>query len=164
MRISNRRLSNGFTLIEISVALGVMATLLMGAVPLLRAEQQRAKENQLKQSLMQIRYALDRYKQAGDQGLIARAVGTSGYPATLEILARGDILINSPKQERIYFLRRIPRDPFATSAMDQLPPEQTWQTRAYVSAPDAPAPGADVFDVFSQSKRIGSDGQPYSKW
>ena len=161
---AQKRRSSGFTLIEISVALGVMATMLMGAVPLLRAEQQRAKEAQLKNSLMQIRYALDRYKQAGDEGRIARAAGSSGYPASLAVLARGEIVVNSPKQERIYFLRRIPRDPFASAAMERLPPELTWQTRAYSSAPDAPASGADVFDVFSQSTRLGSDGLPYSKW
>ena len=160
----SRRRTRGFTLIEISIALGVMATLLMGAVPLLRAEQQRAKEVQLKHSLMQIRQALDRYKQAGDEGRIARNAGSSGYPASLAVLARGEVVVNSPKPERIYFLRRIPRDPFASAASEQFAPELTWQTRAYSSAPDAPASGADVFDVFSQSTRIGSDGLPYSKW
>jgi len=68
----------------------------------------------------------------------------------------------SPKKERIYFLRRLPRDPLATD------PEQaaadTWGKRAYSSPPNEPRDGEDVFDVYSLSTATGINGRPYREW
>ena len=63
---------------------------------------------------------------------------------------------------RIYFLRRLPRDPLHTDA--SVEPERTWGRRSYASPPDAPREGADVYDVYSQSERIGLNGVPYKEW
>ncbi len=63
--------------------------------------------------------------------------------------------------KRIYFLRSLPRDPFADPS---LPAEQTWGLRSYASPPEAPAPGADVFDVHSRTEGQGLDGTPYRQW
>ena len=62
---------------------------------------------------------------------------------------------------RRYFLRRLPRDPFADP---ELPAEETWGLRASDSAPDAPMPGKDVFDVYSRAAGVALDGTRYRDW
>jgi general secretion pathway protein G len=154
----------GFTLIEISVALALMSVLMLGAIPMYKADKLRSKENELRQSLMQIRQALDEYKRATDEGRIAKLLGASGYPQSLEVLVRGTPKANTQQPELIYFLRRLPKDPFASEELAALASTNSWDTRAYSSPPDAPAAGADVFDVFSKSKKVGLNGVPYNKW
>jgi len=69
--------------------------------------------------------------------------------------------ITSPRGDKIYFLRSLPRDPFADP---QMSPEDTWAVRSYQSPPEKPEPGKDVFDVKSRSTEIGTNGVPYSRW
>jgi general secretion pathway protein G len=154
----------GFTLIEITVALAVMSVLMLGVVPIYQAEQLRAKEKELRLSLIQIRLALDDYKRAADEGRIAKPAGTNGYPTSLDSLVSGAQKAGTPQKEWIYFVRRLPRDPFAAPELASLPAASTWDTRASNTPPDAPAAGVDVFDVFSKSKRIGLNEIPYNKW
>jgi general secretion pathway protein G len=49
-------------------------------------------------------------------------------------------------------------------ALWDLPPEKTWQLRAYESEPDKPRPGADVYDVTSNSSQAGLNGVPLKDW
>jgi general secretion pathway protein G len=123
---------------------------------------QRAKEQELRAALRQIRGALDEYKRAFDDGRIARAVDASGYPPTLDTLVDGVPLAKDPARRRLYFLRRIPRDPFCEDA--GVPAAQTWGQRSYDSPPDSPAPGRDVFDVYSTTPRHAIDGTALSQW
>ena len=62
----------------------------------------------------------------------------------------------------VYFLRRIPRDPFFPDP--RVPAELTWGLRSSDSPPDRPAPGKDVFDVYSLSPRRAIDGSYYRTW
>jgi general secretion pathway protein G len=156
--------NRGFTLIEVSVALAVMSVLMLGAIPIYRAEQLRAKEKDLRLALMQIRQGLDDYKRAADEGRIAKPSGGNGYPQSLEVLVRGAQKVGTQKPEWVYFLRRLPRDPFAPEELSGLPAASTWDTRAYSTPPDAPSAGVDVFDVFSKSKKLSLNGTPYNKW
>ena len=154
-------IEGGFTLIELLVTLVIVAILASVAMPLSALSQQRAKENELRQSLREIRMAIDAYKQAVDEGRVARSLDQSGYPPKLLVLVNGATDVKSPVSKKIYFLRRIPRDPFADSDIHA---ESSWGTRSYDSPPDTPHAGKDVYDVYSQSDRTGLNGVPYREW
>ena len=154
--------SNGFTLIELLVTLGIMGVLAMMATPMLQLAVQRDKERDLRFALTQIREALDAHKRAADQGRIAMKVGESGYPKNIEDLVKGVPDQRSITKQNLYFLRRLPADPMASSA--DLKPTETWGLRSYASPFDVPAEGADVFDVYSKSAKVGLNGVPYGKW
>lgn len=153
--------SRGFTLIEMVVVVLIVSILASAAMPLAALHKRRTKEAELRQSLRVLRTALDDYKRAWDQGRIEKKLDESGYPPTLDVLVNGVKDATSTKGHRIYFLRRLPRDPFADAS---LPASQSWGVRSYASPPDAPAAGADVFDVFSTSEGEGLDGTPYWQW
>lgn len=152
---------SGFTLIEMLVTVAIVAILATVAMPLSELNQQRAKEKELRQNLREIRTAIDAYKQAVDEGRIARSLDQSGYPPTLAVLAEGVDDVKSPVSKKIYFLRRIPEDPFAENTIDA---ESSWGNRSYDSPPNAPREGKDIFDVYSLSDRVGLNGVPYRKW
>ncbi len=152
----------GFTLIEILITVAIVAMLASIALPMTQLVVQRGKEQELQSALRQIRGAIDAYKQAADEGHIARAVGDSGYPRSLRDLAYGVERIDDAKRPKIYFLRRLPRDPMAEDAT--LPAEQTWGKRSYTSGPEHPQEGADVFDIYTLSAGIGLNGIPYREW
>lgn len=152
---------SGFTLIELLVTVVIVAILASVALPLSALSQQRAKERELKQDLRDIRTAIDAYKLAVDEGRILKSLDKSGYPPKLSILVDGAVDARSPVSKKIYFLRRLPRDPFAENASDA---ESSWSKRSYDSPPDAPREGHDVYDVYSSSDRIGLNGIPYREW
>jgi general secretion pathway protein G len=158
------RRDSGFSLIELVVTLAILALLASMAVPFAQLVQQRHKETELREALRQIRTAIDQYKQVAtvDNGPIPRTEGASGYPPNLDALWRGVAAQTKPDASKLYFLRRLPRDPFypdpATPAAD------TWGLRSHASPPDAPAPGRDVFDVYSLSSKTGLNGVPYREW
>jgi general secretion pathway protein G len=152
----------GFTLIELVITVAIVAVLASVALPLNELTAQRAREQDLRRALREMRTALDAYKQASDEGRIFKRVGESGYPKRLEDLAEGVEDQKSPRKERIYFLRRMPRDPFA--ADPNAAAADTWGKRSYASPPDDPREGDDVFDVYTLAAGIGLNGRPYREW
>ena len=152
----------GFTLIELVITVAIVAVLASVALPLNELVVQRAKEQDLRRALRDVREAIDAYKQASDEGRIQKKVGESGYPRELAELVAGVEDQKDPKKKRIYFLRRLPRDPFAADA--DTAPVETWGLRSYASPPDEPKEGEDVYDVFSRSQRSGLNGRPYREW
>jgi general secretion pathway protein G len=162
MRVGFSRRATGFTLIELVITLAIVALLASVAFPLTDLVVQRAKEHELRRSLREIREGIDAYKQAWDEGRIQKKVGESGYPKKLTDLVDGVEDIRTPKKDRIYFMRRIPRDPL--SAEPTLSPAESWGKRSYASPPDDPKEGEDVFDVFTLSSGVGINGRPYREW
>ena len=154
--------ARGFTLIELVITVAIVALLASVALPVSELAVQRTKEQELRRTLRQIREAIDLHKQASDEGRIRKSVGDSGYPKKLEDLAEGVEDQKSPKKEKIYILRRIPRDPL--NADPTLSAAATWGKRSYASPPDDPKEGDDVFDVFSLAPGKGINGQPYRDW
>ena len=120
------------------------------------------KPDEMDPELLEFIQAIDDYKQAGDEGRIPRLPGQSGYPKSLAVLALGVPDALDPQGRRIYFLRRVPRDPFF--ADDRVPAEETWGKRSYASAPDKPEAGADVYDVYPLTDGTGINGVPYRRW
>ena len=152
----------GFTLVELLITVAIVALLASVALPVSELAVQRTREQELHRTLRQIRDAIDAYKQASDEGRIRKSVGDSGYPKRLEDLAEGVEDQKSPKKDKIYFLRRVPRDPLA--ADPTLSAASTWGRRSYASPPDDPREGDDVFDVFSLAPGKGINGLPYRDW
>ena len=97
-----------------------------------------------------------------DEGRIQRSANRSGYPPDLRTLVEGVRNAKDPGGGKIYFLRKVPRDPFADDPA--LGADRTWVKRSYESPAEEPREGQDVFDVFSMSTKTGLNGVPYREW
>lgn len=154
---------SGFTLIEMVVTVAIVGLLASIALPLAEVSVKRSKEHELRLALREIRTALDAYRQAVQEGRILNAMQESGYPKSLKVLVDGVPDASSPdRKKRVYFLRRIPRDPLFTDPTR--PDEETWGKRSYASSPEAPEEGEDVFDVYSLASGTGLNGISYGRW
>jgi general secretion pathway protein G len=152
----------GFTLVELLITVAIVGVLASVALPMAEMAVKRNQEQELRRALREIRLAIDAYRQAVDEGRVARSAESSGYPASLEVLVQGVTDLKSPNQAKLYFLRRIPRDPLHGEA--PTPAGETWAKRSYQSPPDDPREGDDVFDVYSRSAAVGINGIPYREW
>ena len=140
--------ARGFTLIELVVAVAIVAVLASAALPLNELVVQRAKEQDLRRALREIRTAIDAYKQASDDGRIPEARRRIG-------LSRS----GSRTWWRASRTRRTRRRKTSTSCAGsraiRLPPTAPLPTpppgarRSYASPPDDPREGEDVFDVYT---------------
>ena len=162
MKIACIQRYSGFTLIELVVTVAILALLSTLALPMAEVTVQRTKEQELHQSLRQIREAIDAYKQAFDEGHIIKKVDETGYPPNLDILVDGVTDASSPDERKIYFLRHIPRDPFVVDS--SISAAETWGKRSYASSADDPQEGDDVYDVYSHATGAGLNGIPYREW
>ena len=154
--------TRGFTLIELLVTVAIVGLLATLALPMTELAVQRSKEQELRIALREIRTGIDAYKKAWDEGRIQKSLDDSGYPKTLDVLAEGVEDFKNPKRVKMYFLRRVPRDPLVSDTRS--PAADTWGKRAYKSPPDDPQEGDDVYDVYSLSKGVGLNGVPYREW
>lgn len=152
----------GFTLVEMLAVVTIVGILAAAAQPLAVWVHKRQREAELRQALRTVRNGLDAYWLAAREGRITLKVGDSGYPPDLDSLVQGVPDAKDPsRQKRLYFLRRLPRDPLADAS---LPAAQTWGLRSYDSPPESPAPGRDVFDVYSRTEGTAIDGSRYRDW
>ncbi len=149
-----RRLrQRGLTLVELIVAITILAILTGAAIPIARVRIRREKEHELRQALWQVRDAIDRHKDAADRGAFQVKLGTDGYPPDLETLVTG-VDVGGKK---VRFLRKIPIDPMTG--------KDDWGKRCMKDDPESQSwCGDNVFDVFSQSTQAGLDGTKYSDW
>lgn len=125
----------GFTLIEVMLAVTIVAMLASIAVFSHRNSSRKARESVLRHNLAEMRLVLDHYN--NDKG---------HYPDSLDVL----------KDEG--YLREIPSDPM-TGAND------TWQLEYEKDLADEDSdyePG--IFDIKSGSNETAIDGTLYSEW
>jgi general secretion pathway protein G len=151
---------SGYTFVELLVV-GTMLLILASAVlPLAKVTMQRQREIELRRALREMRVAIDRFKDAADQGLIGSTdlrAGGAGYPRDLETLVEGVSVVNDASGRKLKFLRRIPIDPMTRSA--------EWGLRSYQDDSDSTTwGGQNVFDVYTKSTGTALDGTKYRDW
>lgn len=147
------RRRNGFTVVELIVAMTILMILTAAATPVVRLTIQRNKERELRRDLWEMRDAIDRYKDAADRGAFQVKLDSQGYPPDLETLVKG-VDANGKK---LRFLRHIPVDPL-TGKTD-------WGLRSMQDDVDADSwGGQNVFDVYTKSQGTGLDGTKYKTW
>ncbi|MDO8962357.1 MAG: type II secretion system protein [Methylophilus sp.] len=157
--------SCGFSFIELIITLAIVAILASVTMPLASVVAQRNKESELRHNLRQLREAIDAYKKASDEGRVKKENDDTGYPPDLDILVEGTEDLKDIDKKKIKFLRRIPIDPMQSNryASDDSDAPQ-WGLRSYESTPDRPTAGQDVYDIYSLSTQIGTNGIPYAQW
>jgi general secretion pathway protein G len=141
------------TLVELVVAIAIMAILATGVLPISRTVVKREREKELRAALWQMRDAIDRYKDAADRGAFQIKLGSEGYPPDLDTLVKGvDV-----SGKTIRFLRHVPMDPMTHST--------EWGMRSMQDDPTSDSWGGQgVFDVYSKSTGTALDGTKYSDW
>lgn len=152
--------SRGYTFVEVLVVVTILLILASAVMPLAQVTSQRIRETELRRTLREIRTALDKFKDAADQGLIPATdlkPENEGYPSELETLVTGVNVANDASGRKLKFLRRVPIDPMTNST--------EWGLRSYQDKPDATSwGGQNVFDVYTRSTATGLDGTKYKDW
>ena len=132
---------SGFTLIELLVVMAALGLLLAIAAPRYAQHVDRAREIVLKQNLVTLRDAIDKFY-----------ADRARYPADLEELVR----------QR--YLRQVPLDPL-TDRSDTWVPIPPGQQSAVSTLPaGGPTVTGAVFDVRSGAPGNSADGTPYANW
>ncbi len=153
MQRVKQKQQSGMTLVELIVAIAIMAILATGVLPITRTVVKREREKELRAALWQMRDAIDRYKDAADRGAFQIKLGSEGYPPDLDALVKGvDV-----QGKKIRFLRHVPVDPMTHST--------EWGMRSMQDDPTSDSWGGQgVFDVYSKSTGTALDGTKYSDW
>jgi len=152
-----RRHQRWLSLIELIVAVTILLILTTMAVPLARSKVRSEREHELRRALIEMRNAIDKYKDYADQGLLGpQKVGAEGYPESLDILVDG-VKLAGQVDKKIRFLRRIPKDPMTNST--------DWGKRSMQDDPQSTGwGGQNIFDVYTKSTDKAGDGTAYAEW
>ena len=159
--ISKAKGQRGLTLLEMVLAMAILAVLATVIVPMAEVTAMRGRELELRSALRTTRTAIDYYKADFDKAVekkkIIAAINETGYPESLEILVEGSDWGGLYPYKRKY-LRRLPQDPF-----DEY--DEGWGLRSYKDDPDSTFYGGDdIYDIYSQSTRMALDGTVYNTW
>lgn len=149
----NRRSERGLTLIELIVTTFILSILATAAIPIVRFQVKRQKEEMLRSDLWEMRHAIDAYHEAAMKGAFQTKVDSYNYPPDLDTLVNGvDV-----QGHKVKFLRHIPVDPMTGNA--------DWGMRSMQDDPNSDSwGGQNLFDVFSKSQGTGLDGTKYNTW
>lgn len=175
--IANSRLlaQRGVTLLELMMTIAIILVLASVAMPLTKVTSKRSQELELRQQLRNLRMAIDEFHKDWSRDgevltgplciknkLACKEIGgVTGYPKSLETmlevkLTGAEATVKEGNAVRRY-LRRVPLDPLTGS--------KEWGLRCYQDPPDARSwCKEDVFDVYSKSDEIATDGSKYRDW
>ena len=155
---TKRRNQKGLTLVELIVAVTILAVLSTLALPLASLKIRTERQRDLRYALTTMRTAIDKYKDNCDAGFFGPPkIGSNCYPESLDVLVAGMKLAQDPNGTKLKFLRRIPRDPFTNKF--------EWGMRSTEDDPKSKSWGGQaVFEVFTKSEEKAPDGTPYSEW
>ena len=152
--------ARGFTFIELLIVTTLVLILASAVQPLAKLTIQRTREAELRRVLREMGTAIDKFKDAADNGMIPSTelkANNEGYPPDLQTLVDGVSMANDATGRKLKFLRRIPIDPMTNST--------EWGKRSYQDKPDATSwGGQNVFDVYTTSKGTALDGTKYRDW
>jgi len=160
-RRSGKQRARGVTLVELVAVSAILLVMASVTLPVANTMVKRQKELELRRSLRQIREAIDRFQFDVQRfpGIRTNYLSISneeGYPEELKWLYEG-VDTGQGAKEVIKYLRRLPVDP--------LTGDEEWGTRSSRDRPDALfSDGINIFDVYSQSDKVGLNGVPYSEW
>ena len=150
----------GYSFVELLIVTAILFILASAVMPLAQVASQRQRESELRVALRQVRTAIDKFKDAVDNGRISQTEltpGSEGYPPDLDTLVEGVPIQNDQSGAKLKFLRRIPVDPMTNST--------EWGLRAYQDKPDASSWGrGNFFDIYSKSAGVALDGSKYKDW
>lgn len=154
------RREGGYTFIEVIVVTAILLILASAVLPLAQVTAQRQREVELHRALREMRTAIDKFKDAVDNGQIAASElepGNEGYPPDLDTLVEGMSAANDASGRKLKFLRKVPIDPMTNTA--------EWGMRSYQDKPDATSwGGKNVYDVYTKSGATALDGTKYKDW
>ena len=149
----------GFTYLEMIATATILVILASAVLPLARVTWKRQQEIELRRTLREIRFAIDKYKVAVDAGQIGGTdvkLGSEGYPPDLETLVKGVNQVGRV-DHKLKFLRRVPVDPLTRTT--------EWGMRCYQDDPDDTSWCCqNVWDVYTKSEAKGLDGTKYKDW
>ncbi|MDX6709564.1 MAG: ral secretion pathway protein [Blastocatellia bacterium] len=75
-----KRSTSGFTLVELAMTVTVLTILTMGVIPLVKMSVRRQKEQQLRESLREVRTAIDQFHREAIAGSALQGTGTPSTP------------------------------------------------------------------------------------
>src|SRR5687767_6185726 len=147
----------GYSFIELLIVTAILFILASAVMPLAQVTSQRQREAELRANLRQMRTAIDKFKDAVDQGRISQtelAPGSEGYQPDLETLVEGVPIQGDASGAMLKCLRRFPVDPMTNST--------DWRKRSYQDRPDSQSwSRQNVFDVYTKSDATALDGTKY---
>lgn len=147
------------TYLELIATAAILMVLASAIMPIARVARTRQKELELRRTLRDVRYAIDRYRDDVEKGLIGGAdvkLGSEGYPPDLETMVKGVNRVGSVDR-KLKYLRRIPIDPMTGTT--------EWGLRCYQDEPDSTSwCGQNVWDIYTKNPGKALDKTLYSEW
>jgi general secretion pathway protein G len=160
IRNEGRGGERGLTYIELLAVVGILAILAASAIPMVRWNEKRRREAELRSTLALVRDAIDLYHKYSENGLIQQTdVEQMNYPRSLDELVEGVEVGDpqSPVSKKMTFLNKIPVDPMTG--------DTEWGLRSYQDDWDSDSWGGEnVYDIYSLATGEALDGTHYNEW